>query len=132
MKNDDRNQEINDQEIENEKLREENKILNQELSKVQCNQEFVSSSKYDHRTVWIKLQAQKFKKKIASELKFCVFQQQQVLEITGLIQEIGRENQIEYYLFSQRINLPKAVTGQPKIIQTEEIIEIIYEVQKPN
>ncbi|CAK73134.1 unnamed protein product (macronuclear) [Paramecium tetraurelia] len=119
-----RNEEIIKQEIENEKLAQENKFLNQELSKV------LSQQKYDDKTLKIIIKMEKYKQKESSELKFRLFPEEKVLEISGLIQERDQAQQNQYYVFFQKLNLESKVTGKPKITQKESSIEIIFDIKK--
>ncbi|CAD8151771.1 unnamed protein product [Paramecium octaurelia] len=125
-----RNEEVRKQEIENERLAQENKLLNQELSKVLSNQQFVFQQKYDDKTLKIIIKMEKFKQKESSELKFRLFPEEKVLEISGLIQESDKEQQNQYYVFFQKLNLQSQVTGKPKITQKESSIEIIFDIKK--
>lgn len=68
---------------------------------------------------------QKYEKKESSELKFCLYEDDQVLEITGLIQL----NLNEYFIFSQRVKLLSRTKGNPTIIQTEKSIEITFDIK---
>ncbi|CAD8185226.1 unnamed protein product [Paramecium pentaurelia] len=125
-----RNEEILKQQIENEKLEQENKLLNQELSKVFSNQQFVCQQRYDDKTLQILIKMEKFQQKESSELKFRLYQDAQVLEITGLISEKDKDQQIQYNVFFQKIKLQAKVTGKPKINQTEKKIEIIFDIKR--